>query len=570
MELEPGSDTAFEPGMRSTPPASGGFHEFLWQLFAELRESRDPDKLLRHSLRRARDFFAADRGCIAIREPGNDHARVLLAYPAESDWDLELLAELIQGRVPRVPRGTIFSPIARHRRPWGVMVLRRDREPFEKGSGRKLTMIATEVAELIHRADRERLLEVRGRIDGKLMRPLSATDLYYQILDGLHLLTRYDHSSALLIFEPASASLDLVAEQIAWRKAKSGRIGLRFAWPRKLAGLMSEGTVYGFDREGARWREWTAHGAEPLAAWLDEALGQQGAGAPREGAMLCAPLGTRDGPLGLLELTDLHPGKFGVHEVEILERFTPLASIVIQRSQATESLQEKMLSAERKHAIADLARGVAHDINNALGAVLPLVQQMRDDLVSDAVSREAFAEDLEEVEQSLQVCRRIFGNMLSFARGSARHLGEGKVQRAVQSTCGVLADSMERQGIRLELAVPDDLPAVAAGQGDLEQLFLNLATNARDAMPGGGTLRIAASHADGQIEVSITDTGNGIPVELLSRVEEPFFTTKPQGTGLGLSVCRSIVSEMRGELELESRPGEGTHVKLQIPVKQPR
>ena len=71
-------------------------------------------------------------------------------------------------------------------------------------------------------------------------------------------------------------------------------------------------------------------------------------------------------------------------------------------------------------------------------------------------------------------------------------------------------------------------------------------------------------------EVSITDTGNGIPVELLSRVEEPFFTTKPQGTGLGLSVCRSIVSEMRGELELESRPGEGTHVKLQIPVKQPR
>ena len=92
---------------------------------------------------------------------------------------------------------------------------------------------------------------------------------------------------------------------------------------------------------------------------------------PREAAMLCAPLATRDGVLGVLKVAARHAGTFGTYEAELLQRFMPLAAVAIQNSQRTVTLEAKMLAAERKHAIADLARGISHDVNNALGLSCP-------------------------------------------------------------------------------------------------------------------------------------------------------------------------------------------------------
>jgi signal transduction histidine kinase len=128
---------------------------------------------------------------------------------------------------------------------------------------------------------------------------------------------------------------------------------------------------------------------------------------------------------------------------------------------------------------------------------------------------------------------------------------------------------MARQGIELSIEVPEDLPAVACGQNDLEQLFLNLLTNARDATPRGGSVVVNAAWNDHGVHISIVDTGRGIAAPDLPRVMEPFFTTKAEGTGLGLSICRSILWEVNSKLVIQSHAAAGTRVEFMLPVALP-
>jgi two-component system NtrC family sensor kinase len=408
---------------------------------------------------------------------------------------------------------------------------------------------------------------VRARIDRKIMEQLRPKDLFYQILHGLRSLTNYDHSSALLICDPREDALEVVAEQIAWLKGKSQRIGVRLPLNDGLWRLMRDSTIYGFDRDDSNWRDWLGQKSTALAELLDYNNAAAGSSSDlRESAMLCAPLVTRDGVLGLLKVASCHPGSFGTYEADLLQRFVPLAAVAIHNSQRTVTLETKMLEAEKKHAAANLVRGVSHDVNNALGAVLPLVQQILADVQSDQLQVDVLYEDLQQIEQSLQTCRRIFGGMLALARGASQGTAQANVRRALDSALGILRDGLERQGIRLDVQLMDMIPNIRAGQGDLEQLFLNLAANARDAMPAGGVLSIQTTRAGDKLEIVIRDTGCGIPPEHISRIQEPFFTTKHNGSGLGLSICRSIIWNVRGEMKIESHPGFGTQIRLLLPI----
>src|SRR5207244_9726159 len=138
------------------------------------------------------------------------------------------------------------------------------------------------------------------------------------------------------------------------------------------------------------------------------------------GTLCCALRTAGDGVLGLLKVTARHAGWFGPYETELVGQFLPHASIALQNSQRTETLELNLIQAERKHAMADLARGVAHDVNNALGVVLPLIQQIRAELGEGTIDPSAIGGDLREIERSIQICRRIFGGMLSFARGGTQ------------------------------------------------------------------------------------------------------------------------------------------------------
>jgi len=553
--------------MEVIPPAGTGAvdeYQLIVQTSASLvrRGTREPEKVIQVYLRACLALFDAGAGCVAVIERGQDEARIFHSQPKEAVWDQKLLADLARGSVQEVPHGVQGARLQRWGRDWGVLVLRRDIGDFTAAERRALARIAAEIDGLVGRLDDARLAEVRERIDMKILRDLAPKDLYYQILDGLHRLTRYDHSGSLYLYEPISGRLELVAEQIAWRKMKSPRIGETRLLPEELRRLVREDVVLGFHRSGKGWHEWTGMAANELASVLDHHVGEEME--PPLGSMLCAAIGSSRDGFGLLRLGAQWPGTFGDHELNIVRRFVPAVSVALQRAEAAEGVRRKVLDVERRAALAHLARGVAHDVNNALGAVLPLVQQMRAELDEGRLDPNRLRDDLEQIERSVDTGRRIFGGMLRWAKGSASPAASCEAARAIANACGILESAMTRAGITLELRVPDGLPSVDGRLSEMEQLFLNLATNAIEAMPEGGQLTIAARSDGDEIWVDVIDTGHGIPANLLSEVDKPFVTTKEGGTGLGLPTCRSILVGVGGDLTIESEPGRGTRIAVRL------
>jgi signal transduction histidine kinase len=488
--------------------------------------------------------------------------------PRNSEWDLPFFTAFIRNEHVPMPGNVMAARVRRRRRAWGAMALRVHDREIDPGERDVLIRIAEELSGILHTIDRERSLDVRQRLDRRIMEELRPKDLFYQLLDGLRSLVRYDHSSALYVAtDDTGTTLELAAEQIAWSKrTKSQRIGQRLAIDPGLQRRLLTGTARGFIRDGDRWTSRNDPDPAALATLLNAHSGDTQPGEPRAGAMICAPLVARDRVFGVLTISSVSAAAFGLYEVDLVQSFTPKALIALRNSQRAESWELRVLEAEKKQALANLARSVSHDVNNAIGAALPLTQQLIDDLDAQRLDPGTLSADLTHIEQSLRFCRRVFGGMLAFAKGNAETLGEASIFQAVRNVLSILSDSMKRQGIRIALEIDDDLPLVRGTQGDLQQLFLNLATNARDAMPLGGVLRLQATTSERSLVVTVSDTGTGMSPEQLERAFEPFFSTKPTGSGLGLATCQAIVWRVRGEIHLESEPGKGTTVEIRLPL----
>jgi len=545
-------------------------YRFLAGLRAKLSDARDPEQAVRRALRDAANFFEAGSACLSSVPGGETEAHLDFSVGEESVWDTVMLGRFFLNDRPEIPTSVLLAPLRRRERIWRVLGLRQgEGRPFVPDDVSTLNRIAATVSELIHRMDRDRIAEVRSRIQRKIMEELRPKDLFYQILHGLRTLTGYDHSSALLVTGESGDVLQLAAEQITWRKGKSERIGLRIPIDPELRRILDDAPVLGFDREDDGWREWAGRDAAHLARLFDYNDGPQGdEGDRRERTMVCAPIASKDGLLGVMKIAACYRGSLGPYEVRLVERFMPPVSVAIRNSRHTESLEQNLREAERKNAMADLARGVAHDLNNALGGILPLVQQLRRDGERNQVDPEVMVEDLKQVERSIQVCRRIFGGMLNFARGTQTEFLGGDVRAALGNAQTMLEDGMKRRGIECAVKVPDELPTVRAGQTDLDQVFFNLLANARDAMPDGGSVHVDVTSGAREVRVIFEDTGVGIPPDDMHRIQEPFFTTKHRGTGLGLSIVRSILWNAGGNLSLSSREGEGTRAEVTLPLRE--
>src|SRR6516162_3907397 len=359
---------------------------FLDELKSYLRAVREDQNALRLSLRRTCEHFKVEDGCIAIAAPDGSRAQL----------------------ISTIPPNIIMAPVHRRGRLWAVLALRGQREFQIPSDYIALRRVAKLISESIEVIDWQRNIDVRSQIDRKILEQLRPQDLFYQILHGLRSLTHYDHSSALLICDPRENTLELVAEQIAWLKGKSRRIGLKLPLNDDVWTLMRNNTVYGFDRRNGSWEEWSGGKPTALAELLDyNKVVENSASDSRESSMLCAPLATRDGVVGVLRVAACYPGSLSSYEADLVQRFTPLAAVAIQNSQRTVTLEAKMLEAEKKHAVANLLRGVSHDVNNALGCVLPLVQQILEDVQSNRLQIHTLSHDVQQIEQSIQTCRRI-------------------------------------------------------------------------------------------------------------------------------------------------------------------
>ena len=230
-------------------------------------------------------------------------------------------------------------------------------------------------------------------------------------------------------------------------------------------------------------------------------------------------------------------------------------------------LQRATRQSEKLAALGTLASGIAHEINNPLGIISSRIELMLLEAESEPLPK-AVVDDLLTVHKHAERVTRIAQGLLSFSRQSSSEMGIVDLNRVVEDTILLARGQIEKSGIAIDMTLAPALPSVRGNPNALSQVVLNLLTNARDAMPGGGRVVIATSparDADGAVEIVVSDTGHGMTAETLSRIFDPFYTTKPTGTGLGLSIVYGIVHDHGGTITAESTPGEGTRFVVRLP-----
>jgi signal transduction histidine kinase len=235
------------------------------------------------------------------------------------------------------------------------------------------------------------------------------------------------------------------------------------------------------------------------------------------------------------------------------------------------ALEHVARRAEKLAALGTLAAGLAHELNNPIGIISSRIELMLLDAEATGLPP-AVREDLTVLHRHAQRVARIASGLLSFARQSSGERMPVDLNHLVTETLLLAEKQLTHEGIRVETKLAPRLPAILGDANTLQQVLLNLITNAWDALDAGGELRIETSAGpddSGVVKLVIADTGPGIDPEVLPRIFDPFFSTKPSGTGLGLSITDGIVRDHGGTIDVESRPGTGTRFVLTFPVVAP-
>jgi two-component system, cell cycle sensor histidine kinase and response regulator CckA len=232
-------------------------------------------------------------------------------------------------------------------------------------------------------------------------------------------------------------------------------------------------------------------------------------------------------------------------------------------------LADELLQAQKMHAVGRLAGGVAHDFNNLLFVILNHLDEAQASLPTGSTAHA----DLGRAREAAERVSALTDQLLTFSRRRPTDWHDLDLAQAVRDTADMLHRTLGSD-VEIRLDLPGDLPAVRLDPAQLQQVVVNLAVNARDAMPTGGTLTLAARHEDDPqhpgrtvVALRVSDTGEGMAPDVAARVFEPFYTTKPvgRGTGLGLSMVYGIVEQHGGHVLLDSAVGEGTTVSLLLP-----
>jgi two-component system NtrC family sensor kinase len=227
-------------------------------------------------------------------------------------------------------------------------------------------------------------------------------------------------------------------------------------------------------------------------------------------------------------------------------------------------LEEQLQISEKMASIGLLAAGVAHEVNTPLTGISSFTQM----LLQNAEPDDPRTKVLEKIERQTFRAAKIVNGLLNLARPAQVDSGPIDLHAVVNDVLSLLEHQLRNGRIQVRKELGPQAPIVQAIEYKLQQVFLNLFLNARDAMPRGGWLTIATSIGDNGAVIEVSDTGSGIPADQLSRIYDPFFTTKDigKGTGLGLSITYGIVREHGGAITCESVVGQGTRFTLTLPL----
>ena len=226
-------------------------------------------------------------------------------------------------------------------------------------------------------------------------------------------------------------------------------------------------------------------------------------------------------------------------------------------------LERRLVQADKLSSIGLLAAGVAHEVNTPLAVISTYAQMLAKQVSGDDQKSKL----LEKIAKQTFRASEIVNSLLNFSRTSPTEFVELDLNRVIRETASLVEHQFQKTGVATALDLAQDLPTMRGNSGKLQQVFLNLFINARDAMPGGGNLSVRSWAEGGFAHVEVSDTGQGIPTENLPRIYDPFFTTKgpKKGTGLGLSITYGIVHEHNGIIEVESMLEQGTRFRLEFP-----
>jgi signal transduction histidine kinase len=546
-------------------------------LAGNLRQVGPSRKLYAHFLEAAQLRLAADACWLTRPGEGERSFSGERLFPGGRLWagdaalcDERLARAFLRWERPAIPAEVVLVSLHVHGRQVAVVGAALRQGELGAAARRVLERLCGVLAHELESREEERLTKVLDRIREKIVSELRPRDLAYQILDGLHQLVEYDHSSAFLAYDCESGVFRIEAEKIVWTKAKSPFVGREIRLPAEQMGRLSRAIEI---RSASNWSRSEADpgfaasvpeavpaaGADALYELLDY---HRGAGSPPVDSLLSAPLFYDGEFLGILKMATWQRPAFGPHDVAVVERFLPAAAVSMRNARVNRSLERQAVEAEVKASLVTLSHAVAHDVNNAVGSILPLAQQMRFELRhgGEELDRETFDRDLGVIIDNARLCQRIFSNMLRVASSGRPGDKECPVDAAqiVAETMPFLLALASRRGIEIALDLAPGLPAARVARPDLQHIVLNLARNSLQALAeqpeaSGGRVEIALREAPGgSIELSVTDDGPGIPTDLLSKVQEPFFSTRPGGTGLGLSICRALAWQNGGTLSVES------------------
>jgi PAS domain S-box-containing protein len=251
------------------------------------------------------------------------------------------------------------------------------------------------------------------------------------------------------------------------------------------------------------------------------------------------------------------------------KEFVPVGRIILV-DDITErvSLEAQLAQSDKLSSIGLLAAGVAHEINTPLAVISSYAQMLTKQLRGDA----RLSPVLEKITQQSFRAAEIANGLLNFSRTSTTEMRATNLNQVIRDTLSLLEHQFKTAQIHVDLDLAPNLPPIHGNAGKLQQVFLNLLLNAKEAMPSGGNLRVSTL-VNGHVEAVVSDSGAGIAPEHMKRIYDPFFTTKTtpapgakRGTGLGLSVSYGIIQEHAGKIHVESSVGAGTTFHLEFPL----
>jgi signal transduction histidine kinase/CRP-like cAMP-binding protein len=279
----------------------------------------------------------------------------------------------------------------------------------------------------------------------------------------------------------------------------------------------------------------------------------------RTHSILCMPMRNKDGRIiGVFQLLNKKEGSFTSDDEQFIDAFSAHASVAIENAR----MAQEMVANERLSAVGRMASTIIHDIKNPMGTLRVYAQVMKKKSGNEEAGKLA-DEMIRQVDRFVNMTQEI----LDFTRGvsslNVQEINFGEVMGAVLD---FIEKDLTKNNVRL-VRESQFQGKVKMDQDKMVRAFFNIASNARDAMPGGGSLTVATAESNGYLRIEFTDTGSGMPEEVKRRIFEPFMTYgKKHGTGLGMSIVKKVIDDHKGKIEIDSEVGKGTTIRIFLPL----